>query len=108
MKALIDMLKASEVAGKNQKRTSKYAGSIVECFTASHYKDALKGNIKALIDMLKASEIVGKNRKMTSKYAGSIDSLTLPTKPIQRSRKNQYNCIVSSENSTSDTSSTAS
>jgi hypothetical protein len=78
----------------------------VECFTAFHYKDALKGSIKALIDMLNASEIARKNWKEKSKYVGSIDSLTLPTKPIQRPRKNRSNSNDSNDNSSGDTSST--
>jgi hypothetical protein len=80
----------------------------VECFTAFHYKYALKGNKKDLIDMLKAFELAGKNHKKKSKYVGSIDSLPLPPKPIQRYRKKQPNSHndnnYSSDNTSSDTS----
>jgi len=35
----------------------------VECFTAFHYKDALKGNVKALVTTLKTIEVKGKAAK---------------------------------------------
>lgn len=59
----------------------------VECFTAFHYKDALKGNMRAVIDMLKASEMKGKSRKRRSSYVGTLDTLQLPPAPIRKPRR---------------------
>ena len=59
-----------------------------ECFTAYHYKDALKGNTKVLVDMLKLSEgnkIEG-FRKRTTKYVGSLLNFELPEQKQRRSR----------------------
>ncbi len=50
----------------------------MECFTAFHYKDALKGNIKALMDMIKSSEMSDNQRNKKSSYVGTLESIVLP------------------------------
>jgi len=50
----------------------------VECFTAFHYKDALKGNIRALMDMIKSSEMSDNQRNKKSSYVGTLESIVLP------------------------------
>jgi hypothetical protein len=50
----------------------------VECFTAFHYKDALKGNIRALMDMIKSSEISDNRKNRKSTYVGTLESIVLP------------------------------
>jgi len=59
----------------------------VECFTAFHYKDALKGNVKALVTTLKTIEVKGKGRKKKSTKLGSLETLTLP---MEDSNPNSY------------------
>jgi hypothetical protein len=84
------------------------AGFHVECFTAFHYKDALKGNMKALLDMLKASEVAGKRRKKSNNYIGSLDLLTLPPSQQQKIRvstSRQSDHDESDNSSTNDSSS---
>jgi len=52
-------------------------GFHVECFTAFHYKDALKGNIRALMDMIKSSEMSDNRRNRKSSYVGTLGSIVL-------------------------------
>jgi hypothetical protein len=53
-------------------------GFHVECFTAFHYKDALKGNIRTLMDMIKSSEMSDNQRNKKSSYVGTLESIVLP------------------------------
>jgi len=59
----------------------------VECFTAFHYKDALKGNVKALVTTLKTTGVKEKSRKEKSTKIGSLETLTLP---MEDSNPNSY------------------
>jgi hypothetical protein len=70
------------------------AGFHIECFTAFHCKDGLRGNMKTLLDMIKASEIADKNHRKKSTYVGSLESLQLPSPPMKIENMDLHSCKV--------------
>jgi hypothetical protein len=79
-------------------------GFHIECFTAFHCKDGLKGNMKTLLDMIKASEIAGKNHRKKSTYVGSLESLQLPSPPM-KNREHESLFMQSNSDASEDASS---
>ena len=54
-------------------------GFHVNCFTAYHYAQELKGHQKALTNqLLKSMESIPRAKKKRSRHAGSIESIILP------------------------------
>jgi hypothetical protein len=53
-------------------------GFHVECFTAYHYQNAFRGNIRALMDMITTSELPKGKRDRKSSYISSVQSIVLP------------------------------
>jgi hypothetical protein len=53
-------------------------GFHVECFTAYHYQNALRGNVRALMDMITTSELLKGKRDRKSSYISSVQSIVLP------------------------------